>query len=37
LVDQHTTALITPSPIEIKVVVITMFEVGADTGDTPGV
>jgi purine nucleoside permease len=23
-------------PIEIKVVVITMFEVGADTGDTPG-
>jgi purine nucleoside permease len=27
----------TPSkPIEIKVVVISMFEVGADTGDTPG-
>ncbi len=25
-----------PKPIEIKVVVITMFEVGADTGDTPG-
>src|SRR5260370_1100195 len=23
-------------PIEIKVVVINMFEVGADTGDTPG-
>ena len=25
-----------PKPIEIKVVVITMFEQGADTGDTPG-
>lgn len=25
-----------PKPIEIKVVVITMFEAGADTGDTPG-
>lgn len=25
-----------PRPIEIKVVVITMFEIGADTGDTPG-
>ena len=25
-----------PSPIEIKVVVINMFEAGADTGDTPG-
>jgi len=23
-------------PIEVKVVVITMFEIGADTGDTPG-
>src|ERR1700733_3919373 len=38
-IDQHVTALITPSPsspIEIKVVVINMFEVGADTGDAPG-
>ena len=25
-----------PRPIEIKVVVISMFEQGADTGDTPG-
>lgn len=25
-----------PKPIEIKVVVISMFEMGADTGDTPG-
>lgn len=25
-----------PAPIEIKVVVITMFEIGADTGDVPG-
>jgi purine nucleoside permease len=25
-----------PKPIEVKVVVITMFEIGADTGDTPG-
>ena len=25
-----------PSPIEIKVVVLAMFEQGADTGDTPG-
>jgi purine nucleoside permease len=25
-----------PKPIEIKVVVINMFEAGADTGDTPG-
>src|SRR5271170_7526134 len=38
-IDQHVTSLITPSsssPIEIKVVVINMFEVGADTGDAPG-
>jgi purine nucleoside permease len=26
----------TPSPIKVKVVVVSMFEVGADTGDTPG-
>ena len=26
----------TPKPIEIKVVVIAMFEQGADTGDVPG-
>jgi purine nucleoside permease len=26
----------TAKPIEVKVVVITMFEAGADTGDTPG-
>jgi purine nucleoside permease len=25
-----------PRPIPVKVVVVTMFEVGADTGDTPG-
>lgn len=25
-----------PRPIQVKVVVVTMFEVGADTGDTPG-
>ncbi len=25
-----------PRPIAVKVVVVTMFEVGADTGDTPG-
>lgn len=25
-----------PRPLEIKVVVINMFEQGADTGDTPG-
>ncbi len=24
------------APIEVKVVVVTMFEIGADTGDTPG-
>jgi purine nucleoside permease len=40
-IDQHLTTLIEapdldPKPIEIKVVVINMFEVGADTGDTPG-
>jgi purine nucleoside permease len=40
-VDQHLTALIdlndvVSSRIEIKVVVINMFEVGADTGDAPG-
>ena len=38
-IDQHATALITPSPIapiEIKVVVINMFEIGSDTGDAPG-
>ena len=36
--DQHSTALVSTDfrPIEIKVVVITMFEVGADTGDIPG-
>ena len=25
-----------PKPVEVKVVVITMFEAGSDTGDTPG-
>src|SRR5271165_7227035 len=25
-----------PAPIPVKVVVVTMFEVGADTGDAPG-
>lgn len=25
-----------PAPIEVKVVVVTMFEIGEDTGDTPG-
>jgi purine nucleoside permease len=25
-----------PAPIEVKVVVVTMFEIGADSGDTPG-
>src|ERR1700744_1043034 len=25
-----------PAPIEAKVVVVTMFEIGADSGDTPG-
>jgi purine nucleoside permease len=25
-----------PAPIEVKMVVVTMFEIGADTGDTPG-
>ena len=25
-----------PSPIHVKVVVVAMFEVGEDTGDTPG-
>lgn len=25
-----------PAPIEVRVVVVTMFEIGADTGDTPG-
>jgi purine nucleoside permease len=25
-----------PKPIEIKVVVVSMFEIGADTGDVPG-
>src|ERR1700761_408907 len=30
------TAQIQPKPVEIKVVVISMFEQGADTGDTPG-
>jgi purine nucleoside permease len=25
-----------PTPIAVKVVVVTMFEIGADTGDTPG-
>jgi purine nucleoside permease len=36
--DLHATSLIevVPKPIEIKVVVINMFEQGADTGDTPG-
>jgi purine nucleoside permease len=28
--------LTTPPPIEVKVVVVTMFEIGADTGDTAG-
>jgi purine nucleoside permease len=25
-----------PKPIEVRMVVVTMFEIGADTGDTPG-
>ena len=25
-----------PAPITVKVVVVTMFEIGADTGDAPG-
>jgi purine nucleoside permease len=29
-------SIATPKPIEIKVVVISMFEIGADTGDVPG-
>lgn len=29
-------ALAKPKPIAVKVVVVTMFEVGADTGDAPG-
>ena len=34
---QVSTAAATPArPIEIKVVVIAMFEQGADTGDAPG-
>jgi purine nucleoside permease len=38
-INQHATALVERSdskPIEIKVVIINMFEAGADTGDTPG-
>lgn len=31
-----TAALARPRPIPVKVVVVAMFEVGADTGDTPG-
>jgi purine nucleoside permease len=31
-----TTAAAKPRPIPVKVVVVAMFEVGADTGDTPG-
>lgn len=30
------TAAAAPKPIEVKMVVITMFEIGADSGDTPG-
>jgi purine nucleoside permease len=29
-------APIAPAAIEVKVVIVTMFEIGADTGDTPG-
>jgi purine nucleoside permease len=29
-------AIAAPAPIEVKVVVVTMFEIGADTGDTAG-
>ena len=29
-------ALAKDAPIPIKVVIVTMFEAGADTGDTPG-
>ncbi len=31
-----TTMAAAPKPIEVKVVVVTMFEIGADTGDTAG-
>jgi purine nucleoside permease len=36
LLATATCASAQPTPIEIKVVVINMFEVGADTGDAPG-
>jgi purine nucleoside permease len=36
LATSHVFAQAAPQPIEIKVVVINMFEVGADTGDAPG-
>ena len=32
----QTTAVASARPIEVKVVVVAMFEVGEDTGDTPG-
>src|ERR1700722_12933022 len=32
----QTASLPSPKPIEVKVVVVAMFEVGEDTGDTPG-
>jgi purine nucleoside permease len=32
----QTTAQTTPRPIPVKVVVVTTFEIGADTGDVPG-
>lgn len=33
---KQTTDVIFPSPLEIKVVVVTMFEIGEDEGDKPG-
>src|ERR1700735_3142346 len=32
----QTTSVPSPKPIEVKAVVVAMFEVGEDTGDTPG-
>jgi purine nucleoside permease len=36
LIGLGMTAIAKPRPIPVKVVVVAMFEVGADTGDTPG-
>ncbi len=34
--DSSNTAIDIPTPIEVKVVVVTMFEIGEDEGDRPG-